>query len=265
MSAFSLPSRWMLFTGAVLAFLVIGGGFALACTLYYGTNTIENLSTSSGEYTVVGDPHQGLLGQGMDRCDGAGSGSHFSASNDDQDKVRVEIAPYNGTNCNTDEHGDTDGDGTNDHSLADTASSEVFINTYNGDAYDDDPNDGDNKGDGDGVYEDTDTGRDLSEQPDGEVSEERIGDCMGSGTGDSNVINKKGPILIDKVGDVGQFHPNDSATTANGAADADNDGVNDVDITINQAPDSSADHASAVCVSDGEATNSAPQIPLVIS
>lgn len=271
MNAYSLPSRWMLFIGALLAFLVIGAAIAAACTIYWGTNTIENISTGSGEYTVVGDPTAG-----MDRCDGAGSGSHFSASNDDQDTVRVEIDEYVGSHCEDSSYEtnsladgdalDADGDGVPDEP--------VYVNTYEDDAYENssllgvDPD----------VYEDNDLLSYDSQEPGGGESDERVGDCMGDGDSDGDGHpDSQGPVINKYAGpdDDGDGHGDGiavnssgqfaSGETNNGSDDVDGDGVNDVDITIDTASDSSTDHASAVCVSDGDGGDSAPQIPLVIS
>lgn len=265
MNAYSLPSRWVLFIGALLAFLVIGAAIAAACTIYYGTNTIENISTGSGEYTVVADNFDG---QAMDRCDGAGSGSHFSASNDNQDTVRVEI------------DGENNKDGCEVGSMA--GKGDVYVNTYDGDAYHDDTSGHslsvDGNHDGDGVYEDYDLG-DSGNENNGEASHERHGDCMGDGdSGDLDPYPDEDGAVISKyagpdddgdghgdgiaVNSSGQFA---SGETNNGSDDADGDGVNDVDITIDTASDSSTDHASGVCVSDANGGDSAPQIPLVIS
>jgi hypothetical protein len=273
-NALTSPSRWLVATAALLGFLLFGAGLAAACTIYWGTTVIEgdtdgDGSADTGEYSVVGDPGPDG-GNGMDRCDQAGSGSVFTVSNDDPDKVLVEIDAYNGPDDCERDHGDTDGDGSDDHSLADALSDEdddgvsdefVYVNTYDGDAYDDDPNsellDDD---DGNGVYEDTDDGQHGGEEPGGESSTERDGDCMGDGqsiTGDDSAVKNKAQANVIMTGsDAGQFH---------NTGDDDGDGVNDVWITIDEAQDSSSQHASAVCVSDGSGGDSAPQIPMEIS
>lgn len=192
----------------------------------------------------MGDP--GLLGlNGMDRCEGASDEGPIEAHNDSgssassgPDTVRVEISEYGGSDCN------------GPHSLADADGDPVYVTTWlgdgdgdgvDGDAYDDDA------GDGDGVYEDN----------------ERVGDCMGDGdendTGD--VAYKAGPIGVTGTG---QFDGSDSEVTANGSADEDGDGVNDVDITIDDAPDSPSGHAGAICVSQADESDSAPQMPILI-
>lgn len=259
MSAYSLPSRWILSIGALLTFLVLGGGIALACTIYWGTNTIEadtdgDGTFDTGEYTVVGDPGPSG-GNGMDRCDGAGSGSVFTASNGDT--VRVEIDAYNGpADCERSHHGDTDGDGNDDHSLADSDAEEVFVTTYNGDAYLDD--------DLDGVYEDNDLAQHGSEEPGGEPSEERVGDCMGDGKDDSGVNQEAGPFNVIQSGDdAGQFDPN--GVNGSQIGDADSDGVYEVDVSIDAPKNTTSAHAGAVCVSESDLSDSAPQIPLEVS
>jgi hypothetical protein len=265
MTGIRLSSRWLLATTALLAFLLIGAGLAWACTVYYGSTTIQNISRDtdgdgdgkSNEYTVYGDSRGG-----MDRCDGESSGSVFEAHNGQgnnsskgPDTVRVEIDASPSSKC--------------DGGSSMAGQDDVYVNTYDGSAYDDSTalhTDGTH--DDDDVYEDKDDLGAYSDEPNGEASHERHGDCMGDGDGDSNVINKAGPISVQEStdSDPGQFDGSDSEVTANGSADEDSDGVNDVDITIDTASDNNdSDHASAVCVSEASGNDSAPQIPLEIS
>lgn len=280
MNAYTLPSRWVLFVGALLTFLVLGAGLALACTVYFGTTTIENLTTGEGPYSVVADPSSG-----MDRCDGAGSGSVFSALNDngsdddgdgtvDGDVIRVEIDKYSGSGCGTSGEGDDDSTSGNEHSLAPSESSvsdkDVYVNVQDGYSYYDDDNDD--------VYEDTD---DSSSGSGGnevayESSSERDYDCMGDGSGLlSDEINHAGPINVADygTGEGGQFDSSDSEVlkdNGDGTGDSgvDQDDVNEVqfpiDPNVNDDADSGNGYAAAVCVSHDDGGESAPQIPLVI-
>jgi hypothetical protein len=274
MTGIRLRSRWLLATTALLAFLLMGAGLAWACTIYYGQTTIENITTSSGEYTVVADNTNDYA---MDRCDGAGSGSVFTANNNngsdddgdgtnDGDVIRVEIDEYSDTsNCN------------GDHSMA--GKGPVYINVQDGYTYDDNSYDGDGEGNDDDVYEDSDDGNSVTNEPSSRASSERDYDCMGDGQGLlSDEINHQADPNDDDsipVKSNGQFDESDADVTANGSADADGDGVNDVDIAIDpnvnddrddgDDADSDSDYAAGLCVSDQGGGDSAPMIPLVVN
>lgn len=256
--------RMLLVAAGAVGVVLLAASVAFACTTYWGQITIENLDDSNGEFSVVADPTSG-----MDRCDGAmddGSGgtSGGTASASGGDTVRVEISKWepagqdsnetDNPDCEASGFGDNDRNGADEHSLADaeddSAAEDVYINTYDGDAYEDK--------DGDGVYEDSDDAQgpfeNASNEEYGEVSSERIGDCMGDGS-DSDVTNEAGPIGVidDGTTESGEFD----------TSDEDDDGINDVDVTINP-PSSSSGHAGAICVSEGDASDSAPQIPIEI-
>lgn len=286
--------RVLLVAFASVATFLLAASVAWACTTYWGQTTIENLTTDSGEFTVVADPTSG-----MDRCDEAmdsgPDGANTIETNDD-DTIRVEISMWEpngqdvGTDpdgsenpCNVSNYGDNDGDGHEEHSLADDEDQndetveDVYINSYDGTAYTD-------ENDTDSAYDDTD---DLNLALDGnedeyDPSSERDGDCMGDGDsdGDGNpdsqgpVINYKGPDgthdAVAVNGD-GEFDKSDDDVTRDGPnehdgsngdstaeADEDDDGINDVDITFSE----SSRTAQAICVSEGDGGDSAPQIPI---
>lgn len=268
--------RILLIAAGAVGVVLLAASVAFACTTYWGQITIENLDDSNGEFSVVADPTSG-----MDRCDGAmddGSGGTSggtasahngkgSNSGSGPDTVRVEISKWEpgGEDPSTEPDCEVDDDG--DHKLPDgtDGAEPVYVNTYDGDAYED--------SDGDGVYEDNDDAQgpfdNAGNETHGEVSSERIGDCMGDGSA-SDVINHDpngdGTSAIGVTSD-GQFDGTNKDVTHNGSADQDGDGVNDVDITIDQAPDtggSSTDFAGAICVSEGDGEDSAPQIPIEI-
>jgi hypothetical protein len=258
--------------------LLLAASALYACTTYWGQTTIENTSTDSGEFSVVGDPTSG-----MDRCDGAmdggDSGATISADNSGE-TVRVEISKWEpkgqdsgGKDCEASSGDDDDGNGKED-SLADAGAEDVYINTYTGDG-DDDGTKGDayQDDDGDGVYEDNDSCGLLScpyqNEDMGEASSERVGDCMGDGSNDDSVTNKKGPIGVlaykndtdgDGKDDGGEFDDSHDLV-----GDIDGDGINDVDITIDTASSSPSGHAGAICVSEGDGEDSAPQVPILIT
>lgn len=264
-------------TLAVGAVLLVAS-VAFACTTYWGQITIENISDGSGEFSVVADPTSG-----MDRCDDAmdGNSAPISADNgqgsrssEGPDTVRVEISKWEpgdqdptGRDCGLEDDdfgNDDDADDHNEekpeHSLADANVSQVDINTHQySDAYNDD--------DGDGVYEDTDCSL-LScyhgNETNGEASTEREYDCM-SGSED---IRKESDVPVldygndpdnDGEDDGGEFDPSDARVN-----DDDGDGVYDVEIDIDTAPDSPSDRAGAICVSESDGSDSAPQVPIVI-
>lgn len=296
--------RMVLVAAGAVGVVLLAASVAFACTTYWGQITVENLDQGSYEFSVVADPEDG-----MDRCDeamadGDDDGDSTNNSSDtgdgvdeidvaDGDTVRVEISKWEpngedaGTNpdsgqderpCNT--VGDRDGDGDDEHSLADSTGDgdDVYINHWDGttDAYADDDNDG--------VYEDYDHlngARDgSSNETHGDETTERKEDCMGNG--DSNddgnpdsgtpVVNHDPnndgtsaiPIITGSGQDAGQFDGNNSKdVTNNGDADEDGDGVNDVDITINFQNMNPGD-VSAICVSEEDGGDSAPQVPIEV-
>lgn len=221
-----LPSpRTLLVTMVMAGALVLLAGTVAACTVFKGAATITDQGGSGDSYKVAGDPGV-TYSTVMDRCEEGSDQTAPPVANDDSDPedIVVEVEPYG-------DDGDEDGCNTDlgYHRLDDDT--DYYVNVYKGDAYHDEDNDG--------VYED--------EYPDD--NEERLEDCMGDGS-KSDVLNK-------------------TVETANGGTfdsgnDHDGNGVEDVKITIDSAPSSSSDHASAICVSDKDGGESAPQIPLVV-
>lgn len=290
-----LRRRIQLVAFVSVSVFLLAASAAWACTTYWGQITIENITTDSGEFTVVADPTSG-----MDRCDDADNdgdqdGEYGSSASDDDnvidaadgDVVRVEISmwepgsqddaedPDSWNDCEAAD--DVDGDGVNDHSLASPGATDdtgvppgsdpqpepVYINSLDGTAYDDK--------DGDGSYEDYDDGA-AGNETNGDSTTERVADCMGDGSdtnetnydpdagtssddGDSSIA-----IIDDGSQKTGQFSGTEAEVTHNGSADADNDGVNDVDITFSTSESSGT--PQALCVSEDDGGDSAPQIPI---
>lgn len=258
-TASGLRRRLLLTAATAIGILLLAASAVYACTTYWGQTTIENITTDSGEFTVVADPRSG-----MDRCDdadddGEQDGEYDSSkSGADEDEVidfsngdtlRVEISKWepggedSGNDCGAEDNGGS-------HSLADNTGDgdDLWVNTYDGEAYDD------TNGDDDGAYEDSDDGpgknHNAGDETNGDPSSERVGDCMGDGSGD-NVENHASGIAITSEG---QFDTTDD----------DQDGVNDVDISPNFDGTHNSGTAAAVCVSEQDEGDSAPQIPLEV-
>lgn len=247
--------RILLVSCLATGFLLVAAA-AWSCTVYWGQHTIENLDTSAGEFTVVGDPS--ILG--MDRCDDPDDAPTYdehsdtveahndsgSAPGEGPDTVRVEIHKYGGSDCG------------GPHSLGEVDNGDpdnVWVNTYNGDAYDDLM-----VGTKSGVYEDDDAD-----------SDERIGDCMDRTASDVN--QKAGGKDGIPVTSKGQFEDMDGDPSTGTVTDQDGDGKNEVDIVIDEAPDSTEtdtdlngfnDFAGGICVSQHDLSDSAPQIPILV-
>jgi hypothetical protein len=278
-----LRRRVLLVATLALGVLVLAAGAVYACTTYWGQTTIENIDNDhTGEFTVVADPTSA-----MDRCDDhtdngdsdqEGEYDHptKNLSDDDEvphfplnsgDTIRVGISQWEpngedsgGNSCGLDDGDFKDGDkdGEEEHSLANSTgdgdNDRVYVNTYDGDAY----HDSDGGGDSDGVYEDDDCGLlscSASNETNGDATNERTGDCMSD--------NENGPYPIDKSESStrGQFKDTDN----NSVDDVDNDDVNDVEINPSFGSANSTGHAAAVCVSESDAGDSAPQIPLEVT
>lgn len=274
-----LRRRVLLVTFASASVFLLVTSVAWACTTYWGQTTIENITTDSGEFTVVADPSSG-----MDRCDDADNDGDQDGEYDpnqsgadednvidagDGDTIRVEISKWepggqdSGNDCDASNHGGSHSlasDGATDDSG--TQPEPVYINSLDGTAYDDK--------DGDGSYEDYDDSRgtleNASNEKNGQVSDERVADCMGDGS-DSNETNYKGPDGTHDavaVNSDGEFDKNDDDVTNkdddNGDGNVNSSDIGEVDITFSTSETSGT--PQALCVSEGDGGDSAPQIPI---
>lgn len=244
--------RGLLVTAGAAAGVLLGASAVFACTNYMGWIEVDNIDDTASALKLVG------TGSGMDRCE---SDTAYSAgdtiegyndSGDDASKgpdtLRIRVG----------KHGKGEGDcGADNNRLS--SDEDVFINVDEDNSYDDE-----NFGQEVGRYEDSDCGL-LCES--GESNEREL-DCMGDGSDWEAVKNKEADVPIDSEG---EFDASDDRVTE------DTDNGNYVDIQLDEAADTDDSetvtdddgntynrYASAICVSQQDEGESAPQFPLII-